>query len=181
MLLIQLAREDPSKLSRKFTMGDSLADIQFEVKRIQVARDEAQMVSMMSDGLKLGMGAFEIGVTKLRLASLTGWSEEAGNDMNQYKPALLKLYRKYWTKATVSPEAELAYALGSSLVKHQVSKRLNKALRPAVSSDSAGSRPPRYPAADTDSEDEDMPGAFSDDSDSGNDGIGSMKMPDLLQ
>ena len=34
------------------------------------------------------------------------------------------------TKATVSPEAELAYALGSSLVKHQVSKRLNKALRP---------------------------------------------------
>lgn len=113
-----------AKLTKEYSVRDNLSDMQFEV-RCQLAQvDEANMVKFMSDGMKLACQGVELANTKFGpFLELDGWAAAATTDMSRYDSALSKLYRKYWTRSTMGPEMELAFALIGSVTMFHFKKK----------------------------------------------------------
>lgn len=126
LLEMERLRISGFNFTKHYTMQDSLADIQFEIRRIHMFQKEQASLNMMRNGLKLTFNSIEVlnRVAGNKL-SLDGWSQEASSDMQQYDPSLSRLYHKYWRRNSSSPEFELGFAILSSMgVYHFKSKFL---------------------------------------------------------
>lgn len=108
---------------RRFTMHDDRADMEFELRKIEMETSERETVGMMRDGLKLALTGVELANTKLSLLDLEGWSAEVTRDMDKYNSALSRLYRKYCKRGTSRPEMELALAILSSMIMFHVRRK----------------------------------------------------------
>ena len=96
-------------------MSDSLNEIEFELSRHTSQVNAQQMISMMKDGLKMGLHALEFGNARCGpFLSLDGWASAATSDMSKYDQALMRLYKLYFRKTQMSPIMELGYAIVSS-------------------------------------------------------------------
>lgn len=116
LLEMEKLKINGATFTKNYTMNDSLADIQFEIRRMEMYQKEESSLNMMRDGLKLTINSIEVinRFTGEKL-SLNGWSDEATRDMDRYDPSLSRLYRKYWRRGSSSPEFELAFAIASSM------------------------------------------------------------------
>lgn len=119
---IDTARAKGAQL-RRFTMHDDRADMEFELRKIEMESSERETVGMMRDGLKLALTGVEFANTKLSLLDLEGWSAEVTRDMDKYNNALSRLYRKYCKRGTSRPEMELALAIMSSMIMFHVRRK----------------------------------------------------------
>jgi len=113
---------------RRFTTHDSVADMEYELKRVEIEQNEKDAVGMMRDGLKLALTGVEFANTRLSLLELDGWSQEVTKDMDKYDRALARLYRKYWKRSATSPEMELAFGLISSMGMFHVRRKVMRGL-----------------------------------------------------
>lgn len=117
--LERLQKQQNVRLSRRYTLDDKLADMQFEVRRHLSHLDESSMVRTMGDGIKLACTGLELANGKLGpFLELDGWTSKVTADMSRYESSLSKLYRKYWRRSNTSPEMELAFALVGSVAMH---------------------------------------------------------------
>jgi len=123
--LHQLER-DGVHLTQHFTMDASASDLLFELNRIRSNLDTASSVSMMTDGLQLGMKGVEIANSRWGpVLHLDGWSNVVDQDRERYTRVLTKLYKKHWRRgAMMSPEAELAMLLGGSAFLHHFQHKM---------------------------------------------------------
>ena len=121
-------------------MSDSLEEIQFEYERLKNSIDVANGVGFMKDGIKMVAVGVEMGNAKIGpILHLDGWSDEVARDINKYDNALERLYKKHWRKGSMSPESELAFGLGSSMVIHHCkAKFFGGSGTSTVSSESTG-------------------------------------------
>jgi hypothetical protein len=114
--LNQLA-EKGARLSRSFSMDDSLAELEFEVSRQNALLATASAVTFMRDSLRLGISGIEILNGRLGpFLKLDGWANSVCSDMHKYDRALERLAKQYFRKSTMSPIVELAMLLGGSLL-----------------------------------------------------------------
>ena len=107
-------------LTRKFTMSDSLVDIQFEFDRQTSNLSTLNTVSFMRDSLKLAITGIELANNRLGpVLSIEGWANSVTEDMSRYDHCLERLYKRYWRKTTMSPIVELGFLiLGSAMTYH---------------------------------------------------------------
>ena len=129
MDLLELERQDGVVLSRKWTMDDPIEDMLLEIRRVTLARDEKNNVSMMREGLRLVVTGLEVFNERFGFLDLEGWSTETCNDLDKHNQNLARIYRKYWRRTTSSsPEIDVALALLGSAGMHHLKRSMSKTL-----------------------------------------------------
>lgn len=123
LLEIDDLRSQGMNITKQFSMDDSLESMQFEVRRHLAHVDEVRMVAMLTDMFKMGLTGFEMGSKKFNFLDLDGYSAEVASDMSRFTPAITRLYRKYYRRSVWSPEAELGFALCSSMAMFHFRKK----------------------------------------------------------
>jgi len=104
------------KLTREFNVDvHTLDELQFEYDRIQSELNANQMVDYAKQGIKFGVGGIEMFLKNSGFVAVDGWYKNSCADMNKYNRPLLKLYKRYWRKVSMSPVAELSMLLFGSL------------------------------------------------------------------
>lgn len=117
-------KKDGHELTRDYSMEDSLVDIQFEYDRIKNQVETTSNVAFLRDALMFGFQAIELANDKWGpVLELNGWSQEAAKDKEKYNRVIERLYKKHWRFGSMSPEAEFAWLIGSSMVGHHVKKK----------------------------------------------------------
>ena len=104
------------KLTREFDVElHTLDELQFEYDRIQSELNANQMVDYAKQGIKFGVGGIEMFLKNTGFVAVDGWYKNSCSDMNKYNRPLLKLYKRYWRKVSMSPVMELGMLLFGSL------------------------------------------------------------------
>lgn len=104
------------KLTREFNVDvHTLDELQFEYDRIQSELNANQMVEYAKQGIKFGVGGIEMFLKNTGFNAVDGWYKNSCADMNKYNRPLLKLYKRYWRKVSMSPVMELGMLLFGSL------------------------------------------------------------------
>ena len=149
LLELDRLRHSGAGTTRVWSMDDNLDDMKIEARKLTANAEEAQMVNLMRDFLRLGFTGLEFMNRRIRLLHLDGWADEAGKDMGKYDHTLRALYRKYGRHSASSPEVELLMGIGASLMMHHGKQVISPAGRgsaaPRADSGSATSPPPSVP------------------------------------
>lgn len=117
-------KKNGHELTREYSMDDSLVDIQFEYDRIKNQVETTSNVAFLRDALMFSFQAVELANDKWGpVLELNGWSQEAAKDKEKYNRVIERLYKKHWRFGSMSPEAEFAWLIGSSMVGHHVKKK----------------------------------------------------------
>ena len=134
------------KLTRQWSVDlHTLDELQFEYDRIQSELNANQMVEMAKSGIKFGVGGIEMFLKQSGFNAVDGWYKSSCNDMNKYNRPLIKLYKRYWRKTSMSPIMELAFLMFGGLAWTVFE---NKILRGAgFASGGASSSMPSMPSA----------------------------------
>ena len=110
-----LERSTGAKPVRPLTMDDSLEEIQFQYDRIQAEINASQMVDFAKSAIKMGSGMAEMLMKKAGVKVIDGYHTNLCKDMNKFNRPLGRLYKKYWRRGGLSPEAELGMIVLGSL------------------------------------------------------------------
>ena len=146
LLDLERLRQGGARLTREWSMRDSLDDMQVEARRLTSTMDEANAINTMKDMMRLGFAGVEFLNSRVPMLELDGWAESVSKDLGKYDSAMGKIYRKYWQRSNASsPEAEILLGLGSSLVMHHAKNKFRK--RAAARKTSADRQPPPVPFA----------------------------------
>ena len=139
-------------LSRAFGMGDSVAELEFELQKQQSCMSTANAVAFMRDSLRMAFNGVEIANSRLGpFLSIDGWADSMTSDMRRFDNALERLYKRYWRKSQMSPLMELAWIIGGSLMAHHFKQKFFGPARPVASGATSASvgapAPPPPPRA----------------------------------
>lgn len=117
-------KDDGIELTRDYTMDDALVDIQFEYDRIKTHLETKTNVAFVSDMLMFGFQGIEMANQKWGpILELNGWAASVQEDKPKYNRVVERLYKKHWRYGSMSPEAEFAWLVGSSMVKHHLKNK----------------------------------------------------------
>lgn len=125
--LHNLERQGLTKLVRPLTMDDSLEEIQFQYDRIQAELNANQMVDFAKSSIKMGSGMVEMLMKKAGIKVVDGYHNNLCKDMNKFNRPLNRLYKKYWRRGGMSPEAELGMLVLGSLAWTVVQNKMGSA------------------------------------------------------
>lgn len=114
-------------LTRQFTMNDSTADIEEELRFHRQAVSDTSLVTLMREVLFATTAGVEMLNERVGLLSLQGWSSEVQSEPTRYDPTLLRIKNKYMRDAVLQPELELAFLLTSSAVSFHIRTKSRKA------------------------------------------------------
>lgn len=111
---------------REFNMGDSVEDMEHEVRRQMMNLEEANAIAFMKNAMQIAFTGIELMNNKMGpFLHLDGWAASTSKDMDKYDIPLGKIYRKYMTKKTASsPEAEIAMGIMGSMCMHHFGRKL---------------------------------------------------------
>jgi len=114
--LLQLEKTSGVKLTRVWNVQDhTLDELQFEYDRIQSELNANQMVDMAKGGIKFGITGLEMMMKSAGFHAVDGWTQNSCKDMSKYNRPLLRLYKRYWRKTSLSPISELALLMFGGL------------------------------------------------------------------
>ena len=113
--IFAMERQGDVKLVRPLSMSDSLEEIQFQYDRMQAEVNATQMVDFAKNAIKMGSGMVEMVLKKSGIKVVEGYHNNLCKDMNKFNRPLNRLYKKYWRRGGMSPEAELGMLVFGSL------------------------------------------------------------------
>ena len=125
--LHSLERQGSAKLLRPLTMEDSLEEIQFQFDRIQAELNGTQMVDFAKSAIKMGSGMLEMVLKKAGIRVVDGYHTNLCKDMNKFNRPLSRMYKKYWRRGGMTPEAELGMLVFGSLAWTVVQNKMGSA------------------------------------------------------
>lgn len=141
------------RLSRKWSMDDSLDDMTHELRHHLLVLDERENVGMMKNGLKMALTGIEIVNTRFNLLDLEGWSTQAASELDRQDGNLSRIYRKYWRRSTSNnPESEILFSLFSSMGMYHMKRSM---ARQMMNRNTRPSRPRQRRVRDDDSSSDD--------------------------
>ena len=128
LLELQRLKQAGKHLSRDYDMSSSLVDMQTELRWHSIADHEDKTVSMMKNGLQLGLSGLELANRSFGpYLDMEGWSKNMTNreSMERFDGPLRRIYAKYYQRSSVSPEQEIIWAILSSLAMHHLKSKLS--------------------------------------------------------
>lgn len=148
------------RLSRRWSMDDSLDDMTHELRHHLLVLDERENVGMMKNGLKMALTGLEIVNTRFNLLDLEGWSAQAVSELDKQDGNLSRIYRKYWRRNTSnSPESEIVFSLFSSMGMYHMKRSMARQMmnRSGRSASGRGADRRRHARQADDSSDDEHP------------------------
>jgi len=119
---------------KNLTLKDSLEEIQFQYDRVQNDISTSQGVQMVISGIKMGSSILETLLKKFGFLSVDGFSQNLCKDPAKFNRPVTKLYKRYWRKGNMSPEAELSMIILGSLawtiVQNKMQSPFSSSLEP---------------------------------------------------
>jgi hypothetical protein len=113
--LRNLERQGEFKPVKELTMKDTLEEIQFQYDRVQNEISTSQGVQFAISGIKMGSSLLETVLKKFGFSLVDGFSNNLCKDTSKFNRPVTKLYKRYWRKGNMSPEAELSMIVLGSL------------------------------------------------------------------
>ena len=119
------------RLSREFSMKDTLTELEFEVQKQNSNLNASAAVSNMKDMMRIGFNGLEMANARFGpFLCMDGWAQSLTSDMKRFDNALEKLYKRYWRKQSMSPIMELGMIILGSLAMHHFKSKLFGPVRP---------------------------------------------------
>jgi hypothetical protein len=119
---------------KNLTLKDTLEEIQFQYDRVQNDISTSQGVQMVISGIKMGSSILETLLKKFGFLSVDGFSQNLCKDPAKFNRPVTKLYKRYWRKGNMSPEAELSMIILGSLawtiVQNKMQSPFSSSLEP---------------------------------------------------
>lgn len=120
------------RLPRKFTLSDSLYDMQMEMERIKRDREVDASIQFQRKMLMACITGVEFLNTKFDPfdIKLDGWSETVHDGINDYDEIFEELHDKYKSKSRMAPELKLLFTLGGSAFMFHLTKTMFRSSLP---------------------------------------------------
>jgi hypothetical protein len=122
------------KLSKKYTMDSSLAEMQGEYEMIVDEKErsssckfQGRMLMAAITGLEFLNNRFDPFDVKL-----DGWSEQVNENLDDYDEIFGELHEKYKSKAKMAPELKLLFQLGGSAIMVHMTNTMFKSAMPGM-------------------------------------------------
>jgi hypothetical protein len=132
------------RLSREFSMKDTLTELEFEVQKQNSNLNASAAVSNMKDMMRIGFNGLEMANARFGpFLCMDGWAQSLTSDMKRFDNALEKLYKRYWRKQSMSPIMELGMIILGSLAMHHFKSKLFGPVRPPPNAPPATTAPPQ--------------------------------------
>lgn len=148
LIELQALQAKGVKLSRDFSMKDSLTELEFEVQKQNSVLSAAAAVSNMKDMMRLAFNGAEMANARFGpFLCIDGWADSLTSDMKRFDSALEKLYKRYWRKQSMSPIMELGMIILGSLAMHHFKTKLFGPMRQTSRPAQAPQPPPEVAAA----------------------------------
>lgn len=117
---------------KNLTLKDSLEEIQFQYDKVQSEISTSQGVQMVISGIKMGSSILETLLKKFGFSSVDGFSQNLCKDPSKFNRPVTKLYKRYWRKGNMSPEAELSMIILGSLAWTIVQNKMTNPPSPKI-------------------------------------------------
>jgi len=135
-LLYQFERLEKKglKLPRKFTMSNTLEEMQAEMERLKRDRETDSSVQFQRKMLMACITGIEFLNTKFDPldVKLDGWSENVHDSINDYDEVFEDLHDKYKTRSKMAPELKLLLTLGGSAFMFHLTKTMFQSSLPSM-------------------------------------------------
>lgn len=126
ILQLEKLRLQGARLTKDYTMEDSLADIRYEYDSHQSNYDVVDSVNFMKEILSVSFTVIEAVNQRFGpILQLKGWSDYMKNNMSRFDRVLERAYHRFWRQGQPSPIMEFGWLVfGSMLMWHLQNKYL---------------------------------------------------------
>lgn len=123
-----------ANLSKKYTMEDSLNEMQGEYESLITEKEKSNSVKFQGKILMAAITGLEFLNNKFDPFDLKmdGWAEQVNENINDYDEIFAELHEKYKSKAKMAPELKLLFQLGGSAVMVHMTNTMFKSAIPGM-------------------------------------------------
>lgn len=123
-----------AKLSKKYSMDDSLDEMRGEYEMIMSEKEKSNSVKFQGKIMMACVTALEYLNNKFDPFDfkLDGWSESVQENIDDYDEIFSELHEKYKSKAKMAPELKLLFQLGGSAVMLHMTNTMFKSAMPGM-------------------------------------------------
>ena len=119
------------KISKKYTMADSLDEMSGEYELIISEKESANSAKFQGKMLMAAITGIEFLNNKFDPfdVKLDGWGEQVNENINDYDDIFKELHEKYKSKAKIAPELKLLFQLaGSAIMVHMTNSMFKSSM-----------------------------------------------------
>ena len=122
------------KLTKKYTMDSSLAEMKGEFEMIKSESEKRSSVKFQGKMLMAAVSAIEFLNSKFDPfdVKLDGWAEAVNENIDDYDDVFSELHDKYSGKAKIAPELKLLFMLGGSAAMLHMTNTMFKSSLPGM-------------------------------------------------
>lgn len=121
-----------AKLSKRYSMDSSLAEMQGEYETLIAEREKKNSVQFQGKMLLAVITGLEFLNNKVDPfdLKLDGWSEQVNENIEDYDEIFAELHEKYKSKSKMAPELKLLFQLGGSAIMLHMTNSMFKSSLP---------------------------------------------------
>lgn len=121
-----------AKLSKRYSMDSSLAEMQGEYEALIAEREKKNSVQFQGKMLLAVITGLEFLNNKVDPfdLKLDGWSEQVNENIEDYDEIFAELHEKYKSKSKMAPELKLLFQLGGSAIMLHMTNSMFKSSLP---------------------------------------------------
>ena len=121
-----------AKLSKRYSMESSLAEMQGEYETLIAEREKKNSVQFQGKMLLAAITGLEFLNNKVDPfdLKLDGWSEQVNENIEDYDEIFSELHEKYKSKSKMAPELKLLFQLGGSAIMLHMTNSMFKSSLP---------------------------------------------------
>jgi len=122
------------KLSKKYNMESSLAEMQGEYETIIDEKNKSNSIKFQANMMLAFVNGIEFLNNKFDPfdIKIDGLSDQISENINDYDDVFGELYEKYKTKASIAPELKLLFQLGGSAMMIHMTNTMFKSSMPSM-------------------------------------------------
>ena len=123
-----------AQLSKKYTMESSILEMKGEYETIMDEKARQNSIKFQGNMLMTCINGLEFLNNRFDPfdLKLDGWSEQVGENIDDYDEVFSELYDKYKSKATMAPELRLLFQLGGSAAMLHMTNSMFKSAMPGM-------------------------------------------------
>lgn len=123
-----------AKISKKYSMSDSLDEMQGEYELIISEKESTNSVKFQGKMLMAAITGIEFLNNKFDPfdVKLDGWGEQVNENINDYDDIFKELHEKYKSKAKIAPELKLLFQLAGSAIMVHMTNSMFKSSMPGM-------------------------------------------------
>ena len=123
-----------AKISKKYSMSDSLDEMQGEYELIISEKESTNSVKFQGKMLMAAITGIEFLNNKFDPfdVKLDGWGEQVNENISDYDDIFKELHEKYKSKAKIAPELKLLFQLAGSAIMVHMTNSMFKSSMPGM-------------------------------------------------